>query len=1303
MSVDINNKPFIKKEHFLQLSEAFKMIGENPSFMKSIMDLKSADEIFGFLQTIHPGDYSEDDVFKYILFWIRKFYLLSDSYAQSVALDYSLKDIKDQTGKDLNLLLNKEEKFRSKNKSSSNISDDTLGISGGLGKQYQKFIAGSLGLFTLGGAVPKANAYNYDNYYDNDYYYTDYVNYGANKKKKKKKENVKKKTEEQNLSWWQRAKNWVKEKWKNPWVKWGTIGVVTFGAACGAYALYRWRRKKSAENAILEERGAKDNKNQAIINLAKEKYTDMYNEALGKIPKNTEPAVASEMIKQKLQPHMDDSVLTDIVSNKGVIHGSVGEKGAKLGEKLLGEAVSARIDGDSKDSKPWYEKFALLSIPISTFSLLSGGLRNIGNWIKDITEGPKNLVNIAKDMGFQVSLDDLFDRASRGEIDVNKIMVSNEIFEQLTSVIKGQDAQMKIVSEILGSFTMKAYMADKHEGELSGLDSTQMCSGIVFLGGSAGTGKSMTMGCLEHILPSYISCIKVPLSSWDGREDINTYLSKQKSFIRACKQARKRFVVFEIEEADKLCNNPEKTKMFATWLHNTYDRATVGTADDEVEFGAVMTLCTTNWLAMEQLFKLSQVHGLNVNIRGKHVTKVTLDNYIDVIRELSKNSSREVPIDFPISTSNRMTFVEFNETTDKAVQEIISMNLTELRDRFEEEGIKFNFNKEFVIKLANLRKCKVFKDGGNRNILKSILTILTSQIAGRLGEVETGKVQSFWLNFDGLDPAGNVQISLKKDKSELNHAEDPEFEDEELDLTRRPEMEQWVQSIMLRELARIVSNLKSVYDSNVVDDWNTILSKEDKVLISNFASLISSQSVPPDIAGQIKFVTDRQNELIDVYARKSISDYEWDLIEGLRDTLKDKVSNALANKRNAKATESSKTNLISAIDSIRLYRKLLKTIGEPDQYSSFVQSNTETINQIYTLFKGLSDYNEEVKSTKKLKTIFDQKEFIKNYGSVMSKKQINSIDKLSKNIQTRFDRLRLQFTERANQIIAMLQYVDSVRNEYPDVELEPYLSVADIEFIDSLLKLIDPSSNIESVNQKFELISKNLDKLQAELVNNGVSNENLNAANLLKSRIDTMKMSIISKNKANETSKILDTSLQDIITIINGMSSNENDFNTMLNSLSEDNKKLLSSLAAESGSSSTDIVENINYIVSNQENVSAALKNYVKDNSSRQRFISLYRRFIKIAKDFNTQHSGQINGVVSKLNDLRKIDFVNVNNPLSYGNKRESNINHNPSKINRTNTNKPSTNNKNTNEIRIPSKNRNIIDQTENNREKLKT
>ena len=141
----------LKKEKFDQMINTLLHIFSDDELYLSFLSLKDSAEIFDFFQFVNPGNYSLDDIDKFIGILLINMYKNSKQYISKKEFEYTMNDIKKNGGPDYISL------FDELSNHNSRVKDENLTAAGGIGgfdgRRFKRILAGGLALtvpFTSG-------------------------------------------------------------------------------------------------------------------------------------------------------------------------------------------------------------------------------------------------------------------------------------------------------------------------------------------------------------------------------------------------------------------------------------------------------------------------------------------------------------------------------------------------------------------------------------------------------------------------------------------------------------------------------------------------------------------------------------------------------------------------------------------------------------------------------------------------------------------------------------------------------------------------------------------------------------------------------------------------------------------------------------------------------------------------------------------------------------------------------------------------------------------------------------------------
>ena len=1107
----------ISQEKFNTIISGIIDILNDKSKFESFSKLKSMDEAFDFLQVFYPGDYTKDDFAKFLFIIMANIYYRSKDFARHELFELTLADIKKRTGTDFNKYLQNFNKFRSKK-----LSDNNVNIAGGVGdKKLSKIIAGSMAFLVpvsmVGNHLPSAQAG------------------GLTLSRPVVK------TKSSGGVW-----NWIKEHWK-------PIAVVAGVVAAGVGAFVTYKRVQSAkkyQEAAKEYNRGKGEKEQVSTSFWEyfrpgSKARDFMDE------KKTMVTGKGEMDKDR------DKLLGDLQNLRKDNGGELTESFKKAVEKfkkkygLDGDIGKTSKDVDTflanaeygravtdEDKKKAHEEIVKDSDKVSASTVIPGlaalvaGGKALWEFGKNIFDGIANLSKKAGDivelptkiMDLNNKIMNIFptNTAESFYDDENKLFQTAFIEEGLNSIIKGQKTQMRQLASILAAFNMKAKMASSGESQ-SFMDSSQLNSKCVFLTGPSGTGKSMLTSLVPRFTAWNVYHLTINLNQYDGKTDVNTYLSKQEEFKNSARSLGGKYVVINIEEIDKVCKDPVIREKVNQWLHSVYDTGKIGGGEKEspITVSAALFLMTSNELPSTDVLINGKVKGLNIKAGEEEIKTSNKDNYIDVLRALSKNTSRELPIERTGALISRSEVIEFNQTSDESMKEIIDMHIKELNLRFllNNVPVKLNYSDKFKEKLAKLRHAKMYKDGGSRTLINDILNPIFSEVTAKFSSISNNdqysietdeqgnaiedKLAQLWLDYKGVGGSGQLNIAIKDSEEDAKcDGEDPDMEEEELNTNRKPEIEKFVQKLMNDELSKVIGSLITAYNSGVVKNWNSILSPKSKSVIKSLSSLVSSYVENGNIDNQIKVLVEKRNELTDLMSKRGILDDEWEALKELRDVVNSKTSDAVAVKRNNEKSKVSLNLLKEVVDEIEKIAPLASSIK---QYDLFAINNKNSLNKIFEMLSdnGFEQFNDEINMSikGKLDELIKNKDSIKSLDPNLREGQHSAIKNFKDSVQKQIATIKAEVESRANEIEEIFDGIKEAKNSSSVASYKSILSQTDSEFLKSLISIISPNTSISDIDKQLDFILKHKSEIKSKLLSIGATDEQLGNAKSLKFKI----------------------------------------------------------------------------------------------------------------------------------------------------------------------------------------------------------
>lgn len=1107
-------------------------ISNDKSKFESFSKLKSMDEAFDFLQVFYPGDYTKDDFAKFLLIIMANIYYRSKDFARHELFELTLADIKKRTGTDFKKYLQNFSKTKSKK-----LSDDDVNIAGGVGdRKLSKIIAGSMAFLVpvsmASNHVPSVQAMGLT------------LSRGQSKTKTKSSGGV-----------W----NWIKEHWK-------PIAAVVGVAAAGITAFVTYKRvqtaKKYQEAANDYNKGkSKDEQvstsfwdyfrpgSKARDDLESKKYAkSKEDEQEKKIKEMSDALKAASGEAKDFNKTIDALTRSDVekfFDKNDVDYESIKNKEdatikeyADLLSKNKGTIKKKFDSASDEDKKKAHEEIVKDSDKVGASNVIPGlavliaggkglwefgksifdGIANLSKKAGDIVELPNKVLSLQEKVISILGpkdVDSYYD-------DEEKLFQTAFIEEGLNSIIKGQKTQMRQLASILAAFNMKARMASSGENQ-SFMDSSQLNSKCVFLTGPSGTGKSMLTSLVPRFTAWNVSHLTINLNQYDGKTDVNTYLSKQEEFKNNSRYLGGKYVVINIEEIDKVCKDPVIREKVNQWLHSVYDTGKIGGGEKEspVTVAAALFLMTSNELPSTDILINGKVKGLNIKAGDQEIKSSNKDNYIDVLRALSKNTSRELPIERTGALISRSEVIEFNQTSDESMEEIIDMHIKELNLRFllNNVPVKLNYSDKFREKLAKLRHAKMYKDGGSRTLINDILNPIFSGVTAKFSSISNNdqysietdeqgnaiedKLAQLWLDYTGVNESGQLSIAIRDKEEEAgNNGEEPDMVEEELNTSRKPEIEEFIKKLMNGELSKIIDSLSTAYNSGVVKDWNSILSQKSKSVIKLLSLLVSSYVENSSVDNQIKVLVDKRNELTDLMSKRGILDDEWEALKELRDVVNAKTSGAVAAKRNNEKSKVSLSSLKEVVDEIEKIAPLASSIK---QYDLFAANNKNSLSRIFEMLSdnGFRQFSDESNMTvgAKLNELIKNKDLIKSLEPDLKDKQHIAIKNFKDSVQKQIAAIKSEVENRANEIDEIFSDIKEAKINSSVASYKSILSQTDSEFLKSLVSMVSPNTSISDIDKQLDFVLEHKSEIKSKLLSIGTTDEQLGNAKSLKFKI----------------------------------------------------------------------------------------------------------------------------------------------------------------------------------------------------------
>jgi len=858
-----------------------------------------------------------------------------------------------------------------------------------------------------------------------------------------------------------------------------------------------------------------------------------------------------------------DRTLKSFFDKNDVDYTSIKKEGATIKEyaDLLSknkDAIKKKYDDSTdEDKKKAHEEIVKDSDKVGASNVIPGlavliaGGKGLWEFGKSIFDGIANLSKKAGDivelpnkvLSLQEKVISIFghDRVDSYYDDEEKLFQTAFIEEGLNSIIKGQKTQMRQLASILAAFNMKAKMASSGENQ-SFMDSSQLNSKCVFLTGPSGTGKSMLTSLVPRFTAWNVSHLTINLNQYDGKTDVNTYLSKQEEFKNSARYLGGKYVVINIEEIDKVCKDPVIREKVNQWLHSVYDTGKIGGGEKEspVTVAASLFLMTSNELPSTDILINGKVKGLNIKVGGQEIKSSDKDNYIDILRALSKNTSRELPIERTGALISRSEVIEFNQTSDESMEEIIDMHIKELNLRFLSNNVpvKLNYSDKFREKLAKLRHAKMYKDGGSRTLINDILNPIFSGVTAKFSSISNNdqysietddkgnaieeKLAQLWLDYTGVSESGQLSIAIKDNEEDAKcDGEEPDMEEEELNTNRKPEVEEFIKKLMNGELSKIIGSLSTAYNSGVVKDWNSILSQKSKSVINSLSSLVSSYAGSSSIDNQIKVLVEKRNELTDLMSKRGILDDEWEALKELRDVINSKTSDAVSAKRNNEKSKVSLNSLKETLDEIEKITPLALSVK---QYDLFSINNKNALSKIFEILSdnGFREFSDESNMSVKgkLDELIKNKDLIKSLEPDLKGNQHSAIKNFKDSVQKQIAAIKLEVENRANEIDEIFNDIKEAKNNSPVASYKSILSQTDSKFLKSLVSMISPNTSISDIDKQLDFILEHKSEIKSKLLSIGTTDEQLGNAKSLKFKIQqNSKINVVKEEAKKEAKK----------------------------------------------------------------------------------------------------------------------------------------------------------------------------------------
>ena len=722
------------------------------------------------------------------------------------------------------------------------------------------------------------------------------------------------------------------------------------------------------------------------------------------------------------------------------------------------------------------------------WGLLKGVMTETGSLAKNITDvfnAPKQFLDSWMSVKYAArSWDEMFPK-SQPEEQKFRSYSSEEIYNNLTKVIKGQDAAVMGLSEELEALIMKT----KYIQSLNGQEGDrQMISGCSVLMGPPGSGKSRLLTEIKNNVPYYIRCVYLDLSKWDGKEAINTYISKQKEFETTLSSLNDGFAILFVEELDKICSTPEKKAKWDEFAHTLYDSGRLGGGEKNapVQLKGAHMFCTSNAIADAEDFEENRVIG---------VTLKDWETGADKVAELAAKGGRSVPKKTHGSTKTRQKLYEFSPPDDAVLPDVIEANLLGMCEKvFEMNDLDIQWNRKCLSKLASLIHTKKYMAGGNRKIVKDITEKLWGLIVKAINppegeegfpEDEEG-VTHVYLDFRGVTPDGDIDLRFVSSENEAeNLGEGIIVEDEGGEFTEQlsPDMENYILSVKLNYLSNVLASLTNALIVDDSYDWGQFLDNDSSKCISDLVNLVSKSS--PDVNKNIKSLKNINASLLNTLKSQKIPDTLWDSIKTLGKNVKTTLVPNIKKIKHHKDELNTFEKLGDLLSNLTQYDSSMKLLGKnllDPKSSNFAMNNSVSISNVCNLFNNYSPSEEDSKDEKidKSKAIaINNLSFLLNLKdtsdakSGMSEQQIKYVNNLNNNVIKQIDVTSKSLSENIDQIVGEFKAISNILST-SDKKIDIYSVLGDNDnnVLTNYANLIpNASSNKENSNKpKLDLI-----------------------------------------------------------------------------------------------------------------------------------------------------------------------------------------------------------------------------------------
>ena len=1133
----------VSKRKFNEISEAFMEVFSEEKYIRHIIQLENAQEFVDFLQFLHPGSYSIDDVSNFIEILCLRVYRNSKKYVSNEIFKYTMWDIYKHYGTNYFELLDQLEHLGEKN--SKILKDLNLSVAGGVGgfskEHFHKLLASGLAV-----AMPLTSFGN--------------LNVSASEARFRSTGEQKIAAAPEKKGWWGKTWEWLN---KHPYVKMFMFATIFVGICWGGYSIY-----DSFKNSNHLKKFRKDSK----IKDLEEKYCDhsdgqkkdslvVYSlkEQLEKIAGNQSLSLAEK--KEKLRdlgfdltvydgPGADGSnhhrFLPDAAPEwKDQEHGATGEikygQSSIMGSKHIimtekgkddqlytygyyikqkddfwkdessRDSALTNLDSSMEEAKKKLKgkdegiNWAKSAPAIFAVGQVLNGFRSALKWLGDFSKNATDTINLPKKAIESIittkqalnpeTWDALFPKRPSSE-EIGRTFSVEEIYSNFTKYIKGQKDALWGVAQVLGTFIMKVNTSDPKDADKN----RQMTSGCNILLGPPGSGKSMLLLNIRDNLPYNIRSAYLDLSKWDGKEAINTYLSKQKEFEALLSSLNGSYAVLFIEELDKICSTPEKLKKFNEWSHNLYDSGRLGGGEksNPAVLKGVQLFCTTNAIPEYADIEEGRVVGISLD-EGQTGP--------DVIEDLARKGGRSIPQESHGSTRTRQKLFEFSPPNDNTLPDVIDSNLLGICDSiYASNKLDIQWNRECLKKLASLIHTKKYMSGGNRKIVKDILDKLWDLIIIELNPtedsvpreaLEDGTIR-LWLDFEGVDQNGNLILSLANSEEEAkNKAEGLVIEDSGDQVEPlTPEMEKYILGLKLRYLSEALMSLSDAINIDKNRDWGSSLDDAAVKCVSDLASMISRSS--SDVNENIKTLVQYRSNLLDTLKVQKINDSLWSSIKSLRSSIKNSLNASMQEVKHSGEEDAAFKLANTLLSNLKSYDNAMKLLGK--KLDSFAKNNSVTISRICGLFEDFEDVDDPMDALAFLLNLKNTNEMSRK----MTSTQIKAILKLNDQTVKQLKAAKTTLLDNARLVYNTLTDISKLLSENTNnLDISKALSVVDSNLLSKFVKYVD--NNVPTnLSDKLNFVTNNLEQIKPKLEAAGASDDTVGLVLGMKSKIDNL-------------------------------------------------------------------------------------------------------------------------------------------------------------------------------------------------------